>query len=314
MDAWSRSNKKHKWRRRIGICAAVVLLALVFAFVALLWRMGGMLASPAFRPVGAPPPDLASVDVTLDSASGSRIPGWFSRGGAGEGAVLVLHGAGANRSDMVSRAMFLHALRYSVFLIDMQAHGESQGGHWITFGDLESRDAAAAVDYLRRKVPGERIGIIGVSMGAAATVLAEKPLGVDAVVLESMYPTIEAAVEDRLRMDPGPWSVPAAPLLIAATGVRIGVSPQRLRPIDHIAQLGAPLLLLHGAIDRHTRIDEAKAVFAAAAEPKTMWIVEGAAHVDLQHFARQEYQARVGGFLAKYLRHRGAVDTARAGR
>ena len=303
MDAFSGTNKKHKWRRRLAITSAAVLLVLVFLFVALLWRLGGMLASPAFRPVGKPPPELAAVDVDLTSESGSRIPGWFSRGGAGEGAVLVLHGAGANRADMIPRALFLHALGYTVFLIDMQAHGESQGGHWITFGDLESRDALAALDYLRRAVPGERIGIIGLSMGAAATVLAEKPLHVDAIVLESMYPTIEAAVEDRLRMDPGPWAVPAAPLLIGVTGVRIGASPRRLRPIDHIAQLGAPLFLLHGAIDRHTRIDEAKAVFAAAAEPKTMWIVEGAAHVDLYHFAKDEYEARVGGFLAKYLRH-----------
>jgi fermentation-respiration switch protein FrsA (DUF1100 family) len=303
MDAGVVPKKRHKWRRRIGITTCVVVLALVFLFVALLWRMGGMLASPAFRAVGAPPPELAASNVSLQSASGSRIPGWFSRGGAGEGAVLVLHGAGANRSDMIPRALFLHALGYTVFLIDMQAHGESEGGQWITFGDLESRDAAAAVEYLRHEVPGERVGIIGISMGAAATVLAEKPLGVDAVVLESMYPTIEDAVEDRLRMEPGPWAVPAAPLLIALAGLRIGVSPQRLRPIDHVAQLGAPLLLLHGAIDHHTHIEEAKAVFAAAAEPKTIWIVEGAAHVDLHHFAKQEYEARVGGFLAKYLRH-----------
>jgi len=302
MDAWSVSKKKYKWRRRIGIASVVVLLVLLVLFVAALWRAGGMLASPAFRPVGPAPADLAAVDVNFPSESGSRIPGWLSRGSAGEGAVLVLHGAGANRSDMVSRAQFLHVLGYTVMLIDMQAHGESQGGHWITFGDLESRDATAAVDYLRHTVPGEHIGIIGVSMGAAAVVLAEKPLGVDAVVLESMYPTIEEAVEDRLRMDPGPWAVPAAPLLIAVTGVRIGASPRRLRPIDHIAQLGAPLLLLHGAIDRHTRIEEAKAVFAAAAEPKAMWIVEGAAHVDLHHFAKEAYEARVGGFLAKYLR------------
>src|SRR5262249_19684791 len=149
---------------------------------------------------------------------------------AGQGAVLVLHGAGANRSDMIPRLLFLHALGYTVMAIDMQAHGESQGGKWITFGDLESRDVAAAVEYLRRMMPGERIGIIALSMGAAATVLSEKPLRVDAVVLESMYPTIEQAVEDRLRMAPGPWAVPLAPALITVTGWRIGVKPSRLRP------------------------------------------------------------------------------------
>jgi pimeloyl-ACP methyl ester carboxylesterase len=261
MDVPSSSNKKHKWLRRAGITVAILLLLGVMVFGALLWRYGGEHATPAFRPVGAPPAEKAAVNVTLTSASGSQIPGWFSRGGTRQGAVLVLHGAGANRSDMVPRALFLRALGYTVFLIDMQAHGESTGGKWITFGDLESRDAAAAVEYLRHEAPGERIGIIGLSMGAAATVLAEKPLRVDAIVLESMYPTIEQAVEDRLRMAPGPWSVPLAPALITVTGWRIGV------------------------------------------QPKQFWIVEGAAHVDIHHFAPQEYAARVGAFLAEHLRH-----------
>lgn len=110
---------------------------------------------------------------------------------------------------------------------------------------------------------------------------------------------------------PGPGSVPLAPALITVTGWRIGAKPTRLRPIDHIAQLGAPLLLLHGALDQHTHIDEAKAVFAAAAEPKSFWIVEGAAHVDLHHFAPQAYEERVGAFLAAHLRpHPGPSNTA----
>ena len=51
---------------------------------------------------------------------------------------------------------------------DSRAHGES-GGERITFGYLESLDARAILGFLRRQMPGERVGMIGVSLGGAAT-------------------------------------------------------------------------------------------------------------------------------------------------
>jgi len=43
------------------------------------------------------------------------------------------------------------------------------------------------------------VGVIGVSLGAASLVLAKPDPAPSAVVLESMYPTIEEAVSNRLR-------------------------------------------------------------------------------------------------------------------
>ena len=280
---------------------ATAVLALLTCGAALAWYVGGKLTEPAPRTLGSPPPALAASTVEIPSSSGSRLHGWLSRGGAGQGAVLLLHGVRGNRTDMVSRALFLHQLGYSVLLIDLQAHGESPGTR-ITFGGLESRDVTAATDFLRNALPGERLGVIGVSLGAAAVVLAKKPLALDAVVLESMYPTIQQAVRDRLRLHLGVWSDWCAPLLIAQLAPRIGVDPNRLRPLNEIGKLGAPLLLIHGARDQHTTLDEARQLFAAAAQPKTFWVVEGAAHVNLHRFATQEYGRRVSEFLAANLR------------
>ncbi len=42
-------------------------------------------------------------------------------------------------------------------------------------------------------------------------------------------------------------------------------------------------------------------MFAAAAEPKELWAVEGGAHVDLYAHDPRAYEARVVPFLAKYL-------------
>ena len=49
-----------------------------------------------------------------------------------------------------------------------------------------------------------------------------------------------------------------APTLIQLVAPRIGVNPERLRPIDAISNVEEPLLLIAGTEDRYTRIDEAR--------------------------------------------------------
>jgi fermentation-respiration switch protein FrsA (DUF1100 family) len=283
---------------------AYTALALIIGAVALgsfSWYMGGKLSAPATRTIGALPPSLVALEVTFPSESGAVIRGWISTGVPGRGAVLLLHGVRSDRRAMVSRAEFLHKLGYTVLLIDLQAHGESSGAR-ITLGHLESRDVIAARQFLRAHLPRERVAAIGVSLGAAAITLADGKAQFDAVVLESMYPTITEAIEDRLRLRLGEPGTLLAPLLTLQLQPRLGIDVDQLRPIDHVASLGAPLLLIHGTRDRHTLIDEARAVFARAAEPKEFWEVADAAHVDLHRFAEAEYERRVGDFFARCLR------------
>jgi fermentation-respiration switch protein FrsA (DUF1100 family) len=151
-------------------------------------------------------------------------------------------------------------------------------------------------------LPGERIGVIGVSLGAAATVLAYPDPAPDAVVLESMYPTIDEAVADRLELHLGRPARWLAPLLLVQLPLRLGVDPADLRPIDAIGALRAPVFVIAGTEDRHTKLAESQALFDAAAEPRRFWAVPGAAHVDLMGFDRDAYVAQVGAFLDGHLR------------
>src|SRR5690349_19882390 len=175
----------------------------VTAVMFLIGAGGCVLARPARNIVEQPPAKLGATSVSFASRSGSVIRAWFAPGRRGGGAVLLLHGMGGNRATMLERATFLHQSGFTVLAPDFQAHGESPGRH-ITFGELESFDAEAALAFLRQVVPGERVGVIGVSMGGAATLVGTKPLPVDALVLESVYPTFEDAVSDRLHAWLGP--------------------------------------------------------------------------------------------------------------
>jgi fermentation-respiration switch protein FrsA (DUF1100 family) len=216
---------------------------------------------------------------------------------------------------MLTRASFLHRAGFAILAPDFQAHGESPGQH-ITFGELESFDAQAALAFLREAAPGERIGIIGVSMGGAAALVGNKPLSADALVLESVYPTFKDAVADRLHTWLGPFGflgTAMTPLLIDLVAPRIGVDPGRLRPIDAIGEVKQPLLLIAGSDDHYTKIDESRALYARATSDKAFWEVFGAGHEDLHDYSPLEYERRVGDFLIAHLRSPSASTEAALG-
>ena len=252
----------------------------------------------------ATPSALDVRPVSFQSDSGANIRAWFLAGSPGSGAVLLLHGVGADRRTMVARARFLYALGYSVLLPDFQAHGESEGTR-VTFGALERLDVDAAIGFLRECCRGERVGMIGVSLGGAAALLGSLDHPAEAYVLESVFPTIRQALEARLRVWLGPLRVLArmiASPLMSAMGADIGVAEHALRPIDHIGRVGSPVFVIAGTRDAYTPLHESRALFEQAREPKAFWAVEGARHEDLHAFAGPRYEQRVGDFLARHLR------------
>ncbi|MEY2564731.1 MAG: uncharacterized protein QOH88_2924 [Verrucomicrobiota bacterium] len=280
----------------------LLLILAVLAFVLFgAWIAGTALTWPDHHTVGKLPTEQAGQSVEFPSESGSLLHGWFLPGEPGGGTIIVMHGVRASRLDMLDRAQFLSRAGYSVLLFDFQAHGESAGKQ-ITFGFLESRDAAAAVKFARTAKPREKLGVIGVSMGGAAALLSSPPLALDALVLEQVYPTLQQAINDRISMRLGGWSTILAPLLSWQISPRLGISIEALRPLDHVGKISAPKLFIGGTNDRHTTPREMREMFDAAAEPKELWMVPEASHVDLCRFGKAEYQKRILQFFAQHLR------------
>ena len=237
-----------------------------FGFAALL-AIGSIASFPAPVAIGPPPPDLPGEKVAIESASGSLLAGWFIVGQPHVGAVLLMHGVKANRLEMLGRTKLLHSHGFSVLLFDFQAHGESQGRN-ITFGYFESLDARAAFDWLRRKTPTERIGVLGVSLGGAAAILADPALDADAMVLEAVYATFDKAVENRLVMRVGAIGRYFAPLLTWQVKPRLGFDPVLLQPAARVARLQVPTLFVAGEADEHATLEEMKTLYAWQTLPR----------------------------------------------
>lgn len=288
----------------VMVLIVVCLLAAGYCGVVLI--AGLLMSRPVPYPVDPPPAGLTQVEtVRIPSASGADLSGWWIGGKPGGGCMVLMHGIRRSRRSMVRRAEILHQLGFAVLLFDFQAHGES-AGRAITFGHLEALDAAAAVNFARQRLPKERVGVIGVSLGGAAALLGPAPLPVDALVLESVFPDIRTALVNRLHIHLGPvmsalFTPVLAPLFRLMMWAVLGVRSSGLRPIERIAGVTAPLLIASGTRDRSTTIAEARSLFDRAADPKQFWAVEGAGHVNLERYNPEAYWQVVLPFITRYV-------------
>jgi fermentation-respiration switch protein FrsA (DUF1100 family) len=119
------------------------------------------------------------------------------------------------------------------------------------------------------------------------------------MVLESCYPTIYQATDDRMIERFGWLGKLGSPLLICQLRPRLGIGASDLKPIEAVKKISAPKLFIAESADKLTTIQESKDFFNAAAEPKQIWLLDGAGHEDLHTFAKVEYEKRVLAFLSE---------------
>jgi fermentation-respiration switch protein FrsA (DUF1100 family) len=125
------------------------------------------------------------------------------------------------------------------------------------------------------------------------------PEEIAALVLEEVYPTIEIATRNRMENYLGGFGRILTPFLLNQLRWRLGVSASQLRPIDHIASVESPVLIMSGEKDRNRRPSDTRISSDRVRSPKQLWFVPNAGHVDLHGAAQQEYETRILAFLAQ---------------
>ncbi len=279
---------------KLAIAAALLLLALVLGAS---WRFGSIAAAGHASAVDPAPPPAQSVRLT--ARDGIMIAGTFWPGRRADApAVLLLHGVGASRRQTAPMAEALVAQGYAALAIDLRGHGEST----ITdhsYGLDEGLDARAALDWLKAKQHGARIGVIGVSLGGAAALIGrDGAVPADALVLVAVFPDIRHAIYNRMAAMLGTvGGAIGEPLLSFQSLPRYGVWPGRIAPIETIRGFSAPVFVIGGAGDRYTPPVETRALFAAAPNRKELWLVPGLSHGEVSNLHDAEWTRRVRDFL-----------------
>lgn len=240
--------------------------------------------------------------VSLRSADGLSLSGWWMPHPAPRGVVIGCHGHSGSKDELLGIGTNTWRAGYSVLLFDFRGRGDSDP--WPhTLVSREVDDLLAAVAYARGQLPEARIGVIGFSMGAAVALLATaRESAIGAVVADSSFTSgadvVSHAVRRTLRFSPEILVLTADELVSRRHGYRFS----QARPLDAVGQIAPrPLLIIHGEADTMIPVEHAHQLYAAAREPRQLWTVPGAEHCGAYFADRQTYCRRVVEFWDQYL-------------
>jgi dipeptidyl aminopeptidase/acylaminoacyl peptidase len=242
----------------------LIAVALIIVAAVLLVRVTGVAESIAYYPSREPFATPAIYeDVWITTEDGVRLHAWFMPArnippGTPAPAILHVHGNAGNISSHQSFSDFLTLRGFHVLIFDYRNYGRSDPGH--TRRPELVRDTRAVLDALleRPNVDPDRVGVLGVSLGAAfALEAAAADPRVRAVATVSAFSSWQAVASDMLPV--------AGPLLI-----RPGADPADAAP--RLAD--RPLLIMHGDRDEIIPLPHAARIHAAAEQagvPAELW-------------------------------------------
>ncbi len=250
------------WVKRIAASLIGVGVALYLAGLAMLYTYqrdiqyhpNPIVPDPAVSIV----PEMAALRIgTLD---GPRPLAWWAPPPDRDSAVIVyFHGNGGTVASRAPQAKLLIDAGYGVLLAGYR-YNAGAGGEPSEKGLIA--DGLAAVDFVRAQgVPNERIVLYGESMGTGVAVAIAADQPVAAVILAMPFTSIADVAQDHYWYFPARWLV-----------------RDTFDSLSRIGRIRAPLLIFHGEDDRLIPVKFARALFAAAPEPKEGHFVPGGRH------------------------------------
>ncbi len=285
----------------------VIFLALFWCWVfsAILFLRNTMVPR---LPISVTPEQLgmASETVQFTATDGVRLEGWKVAGDAARPWIIICHGVGANRSDLLEMGARLHQAGFNLFLFDFRGHGGSAGSA-TSFGWLEQRDLEGALAFLgsQSDVAARPYGVYAASMGAVTALsVAARDERLGALAVDSPFTALDESIGRHLAlMYP---ALPKAPFLwfvLATYRLRFGVWPGSISSVQAARRLGErPLLVINGKGDDRMPPEGARAIVDAAEDGSAeLWLVEGAAHLESYGVQQEAYSRRVADFFTRHL-------------
>jgi uncharacterized protein len=272
------------WRRLAGIALIIATaLGLQVGCATLDERQRGWIFQPGDRTWSgglAAAKGMDDVWISFDSriaesrGAAVRLHGlWLPQADPNAPVLLYLHGARYDVRGSAPRMRRMHELGFAVLGVDYRGFGRSSAG--LPSEAMAAEDAQAAWDWLARQHPNQRRFIFGHSLGGAIAVNLASEVGDEAgVIVEGSFTSIPDVVSTFR------WGwLPVSPLIT-----------QRFDAASRIAQVGSPLLVVHGSRDSLIPYRLGQDLYERALAPKRFVLVEGGSHHNTNAVGQAQYR------------------------
>jgi uncharacterized protein len=264
-----------------------------------------MLLSHANRPVPDRPAifqqfQVQSEVVRFPSRDGLTIAGWFvpapprSLGQQPSRTLIVLHGLGATREDMLPFALPLQQRGINLLVLDLREHGQS-GGEFFTYGYHEGKDIAGAIDYLAQRQDGSanHITLLGVSAGATVAIAGAEDQRVQGVITIAGFADLAQTIARQSPWLPALWRQRA----IARAEGLAQFKVSEASSLTKVKALRCPKLIMHGKLDDYIPYADGQKLFDAAMAPKQFFPIENANHANMLSVNADQTRDRIVEFV-----------------
>jgi len=319
------------WLLIAGVTGVVVVITLLILYLAKYLRLAINLFLDTPLPVTASLQDYTPPEgeiVHFPSLEGRQLRGMLIErppGMADRGTIIFCHEFG---SDMLSAGRYACALveaGYTVFTFDFRGHGASftpahyEPRHWPS--NHEVHDILAAIAYVKGQRPteGMGIGMLGISRGASAAVVAAA-LNADirCIAVDGAFST-DHSIDGLLKR----WVQIFARIDLARAARSMTLYrffrslmlfyvelkcrcrfPSTRRALGKLETV--PILFIHGERDTYIPPEQTRTLFDAKPGPKDLWMCPGAKHNQPVATDPETYHQRLCTFFDRFLAPAGA--------
>ncbi len=261
------------------------------------WRL---FKGPAYRKItNEESPGFPYQTVHLFTKDSLSLEAWYVHVDSSKGTVILFHGLGGNKSNVLKQAYEFRYLGFNVMLVDLRAHGRSNG-NVTTMGFRESEDVKLAYEYILKK--GEKnIILYGISLGSIVIAKAfyDYNISPSRIILEIPFSNMKRLIGVRGKMLGFPEK-PFGGFVTFWASIEQGFNGFKQETYKYAQKINCPVLMQCGAADMFASPAERDVIFQnIPASEKKLVIYENAVHQPLLNADPLKWRQEVSEFVSK---------------
>ena len=212
--------------------------------------------------------------IPVDNTKNEKLP-----------TIILIHGWSRNVDRTMAFIKKLHPAGYNLLAFDSRCHGKSDDDKFSSMIKF-TEDIRAAIDF-SEKLPNvdiNRIGVLGLSIGGAASIYAASlDNRIKSVVTGGAFAHPTSVMEIEFKKHKIPY-YPFVWFIFKYMEFRIGAKFDEIAPSNNIIKSNANIFLIHGIDDVTVPIKQADELYKAGNPDKVkLWKIEGKGHSDCNH-------------------------------